>query len=138
MLLWFKAAHLLFMICWAAGLFYLPRLFVYHALTKDTVGYDRFCLMERKLFWGIMTPSALLTFLFGIGMLHTGGGGTGWLHAKFSLLGLLVLYHVLCGYYWFQFKKHKNTHSSGFYRLFNEIPVLLFAGIIFLAVLKPW
>ncbi len=140
-MLWLKAFHLVFMVTWLAGLFYLPRLFVYHAMADDQISIDRFKLMERKLFWGITTPGAVLTLLFGFWMLHSYAwaafGHTQWLHWKLLLIGILLLYHIWCGKLLLDFKHDRNTHSHVWYRWFNEVPVVLMIGIILLAVLKP-
>jgi protoporphyrinogen IX oxidase len=141
-MLWLKALHLIFMVTWFAGLFYLPRLFVYHAMSEDAVSIERFKIMERKLFFGIMTPGMILTFVFGIWMLiesdwvqfATGG----WLHAKLTLLGLLVVYHFVCGLWLFDFKHDRNQHSHIYFRWMNEVPVIFLFGIIILAVVRPF
>ena len=96
-MLWVKALHIIFMVTWFAGLFYLPRLFVYHAMTDDRVSHERFIVMERKLYWGIMTPGGVLTILFGLWLWFAWGFTGGWLHAKVALTALLVAYHVWCG-----------------------------------------
>jgi len=141
-MLWLKALHLIFMVTWFAGLFYLPRLFVYHAMSDDDISHERFKVMERKLFWGIMTPGMLITLLFGIWMLVDYAwalyGQSGWLHAKLAMLLLLVVYHGFCGLWLKDFKQDRNQHSHVFYRWINEIPVLFLVGIILLAVIKPF
>lgn len=141
-MLWLKALHLIFMVTWFAGLFYLPRLFVYHAMAEDKVGIDRFKLMERKLFWGIATPGAVLTWAFGIWMLFDYAweayGAAGWLHAKIGLLVLLSLYHAFCGKLLIDFKYDRNRRSHVWYRWFNEVPVVFLLAIVLLATLKPF
>jgi putative membrane protein len=141
-MLWLKALHLIFMVTWFAGLFYLPRLFVYHAMSDDDISNERFKVMERKLFWGIMTPGMLITLFFGIWMLVDYAwalyGQSGWLHAKLAMLLLLVVYHGFCGLWLGDFKQDRNQHSPIFYRWINEIPVLFLVGIILLAVIKPF
>jgi protoporphyrinogen IX oxidase len=143
MILWLKALHLIAMVCWFAGLFYLPRLFVYHTTISphDTASYDRFCTMERRLFWGITTPSAFFTLLFGTGLFHSLHYSLStlpsWLFWKLVLIGTLVIYHAYCGKITHQFKKQTNSHLSTFYRCFNEYPVIVLIGTILLAVLKP-
>jgi putative membrane protein len=139
-MLWIKALHLIFMVCWFAGLFYLPRLFVYHAAADDEKSQARFKIMERKLYYGIMMPSMLFTIIFGSWLLvltpfylHTG-----WIKFKLLLILLLIFYHFYCGHLVSVFKKDKNTHSSLFYRWFNEFPAIILIGIILLAVLKPF
>lgn len=140
--MWLKALHLIAMVTWFAGLFYLPRLFVYHAMSDDTISRERFKLMERKLYWGITTPGMILTLIFGIWMLidyaWASYGHSGWLHAKLALLFGLVLYHVQCGRWLKLFKEDRNRRGHVYYRWMNEIPVLFLVGIILLAVLKPF
>lgn len=141
-MLWLKALHLIFMVTWFAGLFYLPRLFVYHAMSDDTISNERFKVMERKLFFGIMTPGMIITLIFGIWMLADYAwafyGHSGWLHAKLTMLALLIVYHIYCGKWLIDFKHNRNLHSHVFYRWINEIPVLFLVGIILLAVIKPF
>jgi putative membrane protein len=141
-MLWLKAFHLIFMVTWFAGLFYLPRLFVYHAMSSDSVSRERFKIMERKLYYGIMTPGMLLTLLFGVWMLADYAWdlyrGSGWLHAKLALLALLVGYHGLCGKWLADFKHDRNRHSHVYFRWMNEVPVLFLFGIVILAVVKPF
>jgi len=135
---WVKALHIIFVVAWFAGLFYLPRLFVYHAMTEDAAGKERFKVMERKLYRGIMAPGAALTIVFGV-WLWLGYGFTGtWLHAKLVLVALLVAYHLYCGKLLADFARDRNTKSHVWYRWFNEVPtVLLFAAVI-LTVVKPF
>jgi putative membrane protein len=140
-MLWFKALHLIFMVTWFAGLFYLPRLFVYHAMSEDQTSIDRFKIMERKLYYGIATPGALLTFIFGLGIIFTIGWEYYlmqlWFQIKLGLLMLMVLYHVFCAKLLIDFKHDRNAHSHVWYRWFNEIPVIFLIAIILLAVLRP-
>lgn len=141
-MLWLKALHLIFMVTWFAGLFYLPRLFVYHAMTTDTISNERFKVMERKLYFGIMTPGMILTFIFGIWMLASYAwdiySSSGWLHAKLALLGVLLIYHVICGKWLLDFKLDRNRHGHVYYRWMNEMPVLFLIAIVILAVVKPF
>ncbi len=137
-MLWIKAWHIIFMVTWFAGLFYLPRLFVYHTMSDDEVSNARFKIMERKLFYGIMTPGAVLTIGFGLWLMIQGGFSGGWLHAKLSLVFLLVIYHIYCGKLLIDFKYDRNQHSHVFYRWLNEAPVLVLIGIIILVVVKPF
>ena len=140
-MLWLKALHLIFMVTWFAGLFYLPRLFVYHAQATDTLSVERFKLMERKLFYGIMTPGAGLTLGFGLGLLAYAWplyGGMGWLHLKLLLILLLVGYHLCCWRLLEDFRLDRNRRSHVWYRWFNEAPMLLLVGIVLLATLKPF
>jgi putative membrane protein len=138
-MLWIKALHIAFMVTWFAGLFYLPRLFVYHALATDREGIERFKVMERKLFFGIMTPGALLTIAFGLWLwLGYGiGADAGWLHAKLVAVLLLIGYHLWCGKLLMDFKRDRNTRSHVWYRWFNEVPVVLLLAAVILAVVKP-
>ena len=136
-----KALHIIFVVTWFAGLFYLPRLFVYHAqcAPDDRVGIERFKVMERKLYRGIMTPSAVLAIAFGL-WLWLGYGITGaWLHLKVGLVGVLVVFHVYLGGLVRDFAQDRNRHGHVFYRWLNEIPALpiLFA-VVFLVVMKPF
>ena len=140
--MWLKALHLISMVTWFAGLFYLPRLFVYHAMSSDRISIDRFKIMERKLYWGITTPGMVLTLGFGIWMLLSYAwalyGHSGWLHAKLAVLVLMVIYHVQCGRWLLLFKRDQNRRSHVYYRWMNEVPVLFLVVIILLAVLKPF
>ena len=136
-MLWIKALHICFMVTWFAGLFYLPRLFVYHAMSNDETSNDRFKVMERKLFYGIMTPGAILTAVFGFWMMSYGFSGN-WINLKLVLVAVLVIYHLWCGKVVAQFKHDKNTHSHVFYRWMNEVPVLFLFAIIILVVVKPF
>jgi putative membrane protein len=130
------------MVTWFAGLFYLPRLFVYHAMSEDEISRERFKVMERKLYFGIMTPGMIFTFIFGIWMLLDYAwvlySTAGWLHLKLGLLVLLFIYHVFCGKWLLDFKHDRNKHTHVYYRWVNEIPVLFLLAIIFLAVIKPF
>ncbi len=137
-MLWWKTFHIIFVITWFAGVFYLPRLFVYHAQAQDAVSLERFKVMERKLYFGISTPSAVLTLITGSTLwLKYGFGGT-WLQYKLMLVLILVLYHLWCFKYLADFKKGRNTRSHIFYRWFNEVPVLLLVMIVALVVVKPF
>ena len=139
-MLYIKAFHIIFMTTWFAGLFYLPRLFVYHAMSDDPISIDRFKIMERKLFFGIMTPGAIITIGLGIWMISKVGMGSygGWLHAKLALVTILIAYHIYCGKLMIDFKHDRNTHSHVFYRWMNEFPVLLIIPIVILAVVRPF
>ncbi|WP_031435592.1 protoporphyrinogen oxidase HemJ [Methylomarinum vadi] len=141
-MLWLKALHLIFMVTWFAGLFYLPRLFVYHAMSEDAISQERFKVMERKLYFGIMTPGMIITLIFGVWMLLDYAwalyGSSGWLHAKLTLLLLLVVYHLFCGKWLLDFKHDRNRNSHVFFRWINEIPVLFLFAIVILATVKPF
>ncbi len=140
---WIESFHIIFMVTWFAGLFYLPRLFVYHAMCDvnsrdDASSIARFKIMERKLFWGIMTPGAILTIFFGAWLWLAYGFSGGWLHAKQTLVLGLVIYHIYCGKLLIDFKHDRNKHSHVYYRWFNEIPVVALIAIVLLVILKPF
>ena len=141
-MLWLKALHLIAMVTWFAGLFYLPRLYVYHAMSDDDIGNERFKVMERKLFYGITTPGMVATFIFGVWMLldYAWGmyGSSGWLHVKLFLLALMVVYHYFCWLWLEDFKHDRNQRSHVFYRWMNEIPTVFLLAIIILATVKPF
>ena len=138
-LLWVKALHIIFVVTWFAGLFYLPRLFVYHAQASDPISLERFIVMERKLFRGIMTPSAVLAIAFGVWLwLGWFRGAAGWFHAKVFLVAILVLYHLWCWRLLKAFAQSRNTRSHVWYRWFNEVPVVLLFAVVLLVVLKPF
>jgi putative membrane protein len=137
-----KALHLIFMVTWFAALFYLPRLYVYHAMSEDEISKERFKIMERKLFYGIMMPGGVLTLVFGVWMLADYAwalyGRMGWLHTKLILIALMVAYHLWCGKLMLDFKHDRNRHGHVWYRWFNEVPVIFLVGIILLSVLRPF
>ena len=136
-MLWIKSFHIIFMVTWFAGLFYLPRLYVYHAMTTDEVSHERFKVMERKLFFGIMTPGALLTIGFG-SWLWLGYGFSGqWLGWKLALVVLVIAHHVWCYFALVAFREGRNTRGHVFYRWMNELPVLALFAIVILVVVKP-
>ena len=137
-MLWIKSLHIIFMVTWFAGLFYLPRLYVYHAMSDDPISKERFKIMERKLFYGIMTPGGVLTVVFGLWLWFGYGISGGWLHAKLALVAILIAYHVHCGKLLIDFKHDRNQRSHVFYRWYNEFPVLLLFAIVFLVILKPF
>lgn len=126
------------MVTWFAGLFYLPRLFVYHAMSDDAPSIERFKIMERKLYYGIMTPGAILTILFGLWLWLGYGISGGWLHAKLALVIVLIVYHVNCGKLLADFKYDRNRHGHVYYRWFNEIPVIILIAVVVLVVVKPF
>ena len=136
---WIRAWHVVFMVTWFAGLFYLPRLFVYHAATTDSAGIERFRVMERRLF-AIMTIGAVLTAGFGLWLLSREPVllETGWLRAKLALVVLLIGYHAWLGKLVRDFAAGQNAHSARWYRWFNEIPTVLLIGIVLLAVARPF
>ena len=140
-MLWVKAFHVSAVICWFAAIFYLPRLFVYHAMAEDQISRDRFKIMERKLYRGIMTPSMIVTLVLGLWLLADNWDyykTQGWMHAKLTLVFLLVGYHHVCLAYMKKFAADANTKSDKFYRIFNEIPVFLLVAIVILVVVRPF
>lgn len=140
-MLWVKAFHIIAVICWFAGLFYLPRLFVYHADTTDDISNNRFKVMERRLYMGIMVPSAIITLVLGVWLavyawpaLKTAG----WFHAKVALVLLLVGYHKMCRFHLKKFANDQNTKSHTYFRWFNEVPTVLLVAIVILVVVRPF
>lgn len=137
-LLWLKAFHVIFVVTWFAGLFYLPRLFVYHTAASDTPSLERFIVMERRLF-AIMTIGGVLAAVFGLSMIVVAPDylQMHWLHAKLTLVAFLIAYHIWCYVLMGQLKTGRNSRSQRWYRIFNEVPALLLIGIVILAVVKP-
>jgi len=137
-MLWLKAFHVVFVVTWFAGLFYLPRLFVYHVSATDTVSLERFIVMERRLF-GIMTIGGSLAALFGVSMIVAAPAYLGfhWLHAKLALVALLIAYHVWCYRLMVGLRTGTNRRSERWLRIFNEFPALLLIAIVILAIVKP-
>jgi protoporphyrinogen IX oxidase len=139
-MLWIKAFHIITMVAWFSGIFYLPRLYVYHAESTDRISNERFKVMERRLYYGIMAPAALLTVLLGIWLMRFNFSGylaAGWFQAKLVLVGGLLAYHLYSGHLRKQFVQDRNTRSPLFYRIYNEVPVLFLVGIVILVVVKP-
>jgi putative membrane protein len=138
-MLWLKAFHIVFVVTWFAGIFYLPRLFIYHAAATDALGIERFQTMERRLF-AIMTIGASLTLLFGLAMIAITPAllATGWLRIKLTLVAALIGYHVWCYYLMSDLRAGRNRRSPTWYRVFNEVPALLLIAIVVLAVVKPF
>ncbi|MDT8383913.1 MAG: protoporphyrinogen oxidase HemJ [Gammaproteobacteria bacterium] len=140
-MLWIESFHVIFMVTWFAGLFYLPRLFVYHAMSDDQISNERFKIMERKLFYGIMTPGGVITVVLGLVMLQgyawEAFGGTLWMQVKLALVAILLVYHIYCGKLVKDFKLDRNQKSHVFYRWFNEFPVILLIVIVILVIVRP-
>ncbi len=136
-----KSFHIIAMVAWFAGLFYLPRLFVYHAAASDRISIDRFKIMEWRLYYAITWPAAIFTTVLGGALLRVNPDyylKAGWMHAKLGLIVLLWGYHLTCGHYVMQFASEKNTRSARFYRIFNEVPTILLIAIVLVVVLKPF
>ena len=138
---WIKAVHIVAAVCWFSGVFYLPRLFVYHAMATDEISKERFKIMERKLYRGIIVPATLITLFFGgwyavyyWSWLKTAG----WFHTKILLVFLLIGYNHICSYHLKQFAQDKNQKSDVYFRWLNETPIFLLIGIVVLAVMKPF
>jgi putative membrane protein len=139
-MLWIKALHIIFMVTWFCGLFYLPRLFVYHAAANDMISKERFKIMEKKLYYFIMSPGAILTILFGAWMVSSNFYGyiqLLWLQSKLYLVLFLLVYHLYLGRLLRQFARDNNQHSHVFYRWLNEVPAIFLFLIVILAVVKP-
>ena len=134
-----KSLHLIFVISWFAGLFYLPRIYVNLAMVEEssTAERERLLLMAGKLY-RFMLPLAILALLFGLWLWLGYGFGGGWLHAKLLLVGGLIAYHVWCGRLLKRFVRQGNAHGHVWYRWFNELPVLILSVVVFLVVLKPF
>lgn len=137
-MLWIKSFHIIFMVTWFAGVFYLPRLFVYHAMSSDAASNERFKIMERKLLYGITTPGAVLTVATGLWLWLGYGFTGGWLHAKLLLVVVLIAYHAWCFKLTADFARDMNRKSHVWYRWFNEVPTLLLVGIVVLVEVKPF
>ena len=141
MYLWLKAFHIISVITWFAGIFYLPRLFVYHAACKDEISIERFKVMEHKLYRLIMMPSMVITLALGLTMLALGWQGLSvqaWVWVKIALVGLLVAYHFHCGHIIKTFVEDRQHRSERFFRIYNELPVLVLIPVILLVVLQPF
>lgn len=140
-MLWVKSLHIIALITWFAGLFYLPRLFVYHAMSSDQISIDRFKIMERKLYRGIMMPGMIMTIIFGGWLLlHYDRGflQMPWMHIKLTLVASLIVFHFYCGHLVKVFKNDRNQHSHVFYRWINEFPTVVLIAIVILTVVKPF
>ncbi len=137
-MLWLKAFHVVFVVTWFAGLFYLPRLFIYHAVARDTISRDRFIVMERRLFF-IMTLGAVVAVLFGTAMILNAPDylKLGWLRVKLLLVAGLVVYHALCYRLMLDLRASRPPRSQLWYRLFNEVPAVFLVAIVVLAIVKP-
>lgn len=139
-MLWIKAFHIIAVVAWFSGLFYLPRLFVYHAMSEDQVSKDRFIIMERKLFWAITTPAAIVAILLGSWLLFDNVNyfmAWWWMHVKLVLVALVVVYHYTCWRFMKALREDTNIRNHVFFRFFNEMPVFMLAGIVILIVVKP-
>ena len=138
---WIEAFHIISVVCWFAALFYLPRLFVYHADAEDEISNERFKIMERKLYRGIANPAMFATLIFGLALFGTAPGyflNSGWFHVKAALVILLIGYHHMCLALLKKFRDDKNTKSHVFYRWFNEVPVIMLIGIVVMVVVRPF
>lgn len=136
-MLWIKSLHIIFVTSWFAGLFYLPRLFVNHAMVTDAQTIESLSMMELKLY-RFMLPLAVLAMFFGVWLMMGSGMNGGWMHAKLSLVLLLVVYHWYCGQIMHDFSQGLNKRSHVWFRWFNEVPVLALVAIVILVVVKPF
>lgn len=132
-----KALHIIFVVSWFAGLFYLPRLFVNHAMAEDAATRERLAIMERKLY-GFVTPIGIIAVSLGLWLWQGYGFGGGWLHVKTTLVIFLIAYHLYCGKLMRDFAAGRNTRSHVWFRVFNEVPVVALVAVVFLTVLKPF
>ena len=140
MYLWLKAIHVIFMVTWFAGLFYLPRLFIYHAMDENNASFDLFKVMEKRLF-GIMTIGAAVTVFFGVGLLSMNWGyliSSGWFMLKLVFIAALFGYHYWCYRIMLEFREGRNQRSHVWYRWFNEAPALALIVIVIMVVVKPF
>ncbi len=149
-MMWVKAFHIISVVCWFAGLFYLPRLFVYHAMAEQDAkinssnleAISQFKVMERRLYYGITMPALIATWCTGIWLLYgyawADYGSDGWLHTKLFLIALLTIYHFSMGYFYKHFRDGLNKRSHIFYRYYNEVPTLFLLAIVILVVVKPF
>ena len=140
-MLWVKAFHIMAVVTWFAGIFYLPRLFVYHAAADDQISRDRFKIMERKLYKGIMWPSMVVVVAQGFWLITFNADyylSSGWMHAKLFLVALLVAYHLYCGKIIQVFKNDDNQRSHVWFRWFNEAPVFILIAVVILVVVRPF
>lgn len=138
---WITAFHVIAVVCWFAALFYLPRLFVYHAMSEDEISKERFKVMERKLYRGIANPSMIATVVLGTALVSIYPDyflNAAWFHVKITLVLLLIIYHYACLYLLKQFRDDQNTRSHVFYRWFNEVPVLMLIGIVIMVIVRPF
>lgn len=141
MFLYLKAFHIIAVVCWFAGIFYLPRLFVYHAMAQDQTSLDRFVVMERRLYRGIMNPAMMATWILGLSMVIMNWQiykTQGWLHVKLTLVVLLTLYHIACGKYRLKLAENPHLKSDTYWRWFNEIPTIILVAVVILVVVKPF
>lgn len=140
-MIWIKSFHIIFVITWFAGLFYLPRLFVYHAMAEDAISIERFKIMERKLYYGIMMPGAVLATGFGIWMICLAPAfylSALWMHIKLLMAMLLWVYHIYCGRLVHIFKQDRNCHTHRYYRWLNEVPLIFLVVSVICVVVRPF
>jgi len=138
---WVLALHIIAVICWFAALFYLPRLFVYHAMSDDQLSIERFKLMERKLYRGIANPSMMATVIFGLWLVYLNPQAylsQGWFHLKALLVILLIGYHHMCLAHMKKLANNSSHKTHIYFRIFNEVPVLLMVAIVILVIVKPF
>jgi putative membrane protein len=140
-MLWLKALHIISFVTWFAGLFYLPRLFVYHSMTSDAISSEQFKTMERKLYRGIMMPGMIMTIIFGGWLLLQYDRmflSILWFQMKLALVATLIIYHFYCGHLIKVFKNDNNRYSHIFYRWLNEYPTIVLIAVVILAMVQPF
>ena len=137
---WVLAFHIIAVICWFAALFYLPRLFVYHAMSEDEISIERFKVMQRKLYRGIANPSMIATIIFGLWLVTLVPAYLNeiWFQMKVGLVLLLIGYHHMCLSHMKRLAEDRNDKTHVYFRVFNEVPVLILVGIVILVVVKPF
>ena len=138
---WVLAFHLMAVICWFAALFYLPRLFVYHAMAEDAVSIERFKIMERKLYRGIANPSMIATVILGLWLVYLNPQAyisQGWFHLKTLLVIVLIGYHHICLAHMKKLANDSNNKTHVYFRFFNEVPVLFMVAIVILVIVRPF
>ncbi|MFT4825917.1 MAG: putative membrane protein [Halioglobus sp.] len=139
-MLWLKAFHIIFVVCWFAGIFYLPRIFVYYAASEHPETKAQLAIMSRKLY-RFVTPFMFISIALGIALMSLNLDyylSATWMWLKLAGVAVLVVYHFQCGHYVTMINQHQNTHTHVFYRFFNEVPVIFLFGIVILVVLKPF
>jgi putative membrane protein len=139
-MLWLKAFHIIFVVCWFAGLFYLPRIFVYYAASDEPAVREQLAVMARKLY-RFVTPFMVIAIVLGVVMIAMNPDyymAARWMWLKLGCVGFLVVYHIISGRYVRAINDHRNQHNHVFYRFFNEIPVLFLFAIVILAIVKPF
>ena len=140
LILWLKAFHVIAMVAWMAGIFYLPRLFIYHAEAEHEIQRKTFKVMEKKLYYYIMMPAMILSWVFGVLLIHSLGFTVFselWMQIKMAAVTILTFYHFSLGKYLNAFEVDNNQKTSKFFRIYNEIPTIILIVVIFVVIFKP-